>query len=93
VSGFDTIRRSKHVPLPLLGPEWTVTRRIAHLFGAPVPEHVVEVLHKGRLADSSQCEPLLGWSPEMSTREVVDSLFSWEGVVRTPARRTWEVAS
>ena len=60
---------------------------------APVPEHVVEVLHRGRLADSSQCEPLLGWSPEMSTREVVDSLFSWEGVVRTPARRAWEVAS
>jgi len=93
VSGFDTVRRSKHIPLPLLGPEWAITRRVAHLFGAPVPEHVVEVLHRGRLADSSQCEPLLGWSPEMSTREVVDSLFSWEGVVRTPARRAWEVAS
>lgn len=93
VSGFDTVRRSKHIPLPLLGPEWAVTRRIAHLFGAPVPEHVMEVLHRGRLADGTRCEDLLDWSPEMSTSDVVDSLFSWEGVVRVPARRVWEVAS
>lgn len=93
VSGFSVARRSKHIPLPLIGPEWSVTRRIAHLFGAPVPDHVMEVLHHGRRASSTRCRAKLGWEPAMSTHEVIDSLFTWEGVVRVPPRRAWDVAS
>ena len=93
VSGFSVARRSRHIPLPLIGPEWTVTRRIAHLFGAPVPEHVMEVLHHGRRGSSARCKDLLDWEPTMSTQGVIDSLFTWEGVVRIPAKRMWEVAS
>jgi hypothetical protein len=61
--------------------------------GAPAPEHVMELLHRGRRATSGACEQLLGWIPEMSTMEVMQSLFSWEGVVRVPAKQVWEVAS
>lgn len=93
ISGFSVARRSRHIPLPLVGPEWTVTRRIAHLFGAPVPEHVMEVLHHGRRGSSARCRPLLEWEPKMSTHDVIDSLFSWEGVVRIPPKQSWEVAS
>jgi len=93
ISGFSAVRRSRHIPLPLLGPEWAVTRRVAHLFGAPVPEHVREVLHDGRRATSERCEVRLGWRPETTTSDVIDSLFSWEGVVRVPPRRAWEQAS
>lgn len=93
ISGFAVARSSRHIPLPLIGPEWTVTRRVAHLFGAPVPEHVMEVLHHGRRGTSSRCRQALGWEPEMSTQSVIDSLFTWEGVVRVPPKRSWEVVS
>lgn len=93
ISGFSAVRRSRHVPLPLFGPEWTITRRVAHVFGAPVPEHVMEVLHNGRRATSERCGPLLGWEPTHSTNDVIDSLFTWEGVVRVPPKRAWEQAS
>jgi UDP-glucose 4-epimerase len=93
ISGFSVARRSRHIPLPLVGPEWTVTRRIAHLFGAPVPEHVMEVLHLGRRGSSTRCRELLGWEPAMGTQDVIDSLFTWEGVVRVPPKQAWEVVS
>jgi UDP-glucose 4-epimerase len=93
ISGFSAVRRSRHIPLPLFGPEWTITRRVAHVFGAPVPEHVMEVLHNGRRATSERCGQLLGWEPAHSTTDVIDSLFTWEGVVRVPPKRAWEQAS
>ena len=93
ISGFQSIRRGGHVPLPLIGPEWTITRRVSHLFGAPVPEHVMEVLHHGRRATSLHCTRVLDWSPALSTDQVIDALFAWEGVVRVEPRQQWEVAS
>ncbi|MDA0371205.1 MAG: NAD-dependent epimerase/dehydratase family protein [Actinomycetota bacterium] len=93
VSGFATVRTGRKVPLPLVGPEWVITRRIAHLFGAPIPEHVMEVLHHGRQATSNRIDELLAWHPEMTTHEILSSLYSWEGVVRVAPKREWEVAS
>ena len=93
ISGFSAVRRSRHIPLPLIGPEWFITRRVAHLFGAPVPDHVMEVLHHGRRGTSSRCHSLLDWEPRMSTEEVIDSLYTWEGVVRMPPKQSWEIAS
>jgi UDP-glucose 4-epimerase len=93
ISGFAAVRRSRHIPLPLIGPEWVVTRRVAHLFGAPVPEHVMEVLNHGRRANGESCQSLLDWHPHHDTDDVIDSLFTWEGVVRTPPKQAWEYAS
>jgi hypothetical protein len=53
----------------------------------------MEVLHNGRRATSGRCESFLGWRPEIATNDVIDSLFSWEGVVRVPPKQAWEQAS
>ena len=29
----------------------------------------------------------------MSTGDVLDALYSWEGIVRTPPRVAWDIAS
>jgi hypothetical protein len=50
-------------------------------------------LHHGRRATSDRIEEHLRWTPEMTTDEIVSSLYSWEGVVRVAPKRQWEVAS
>jgi UDP-glucose 4-epimerase len=79
---LQAILRGGRLPMPLVGPEWAITRRMSHLFGAPIPEHVLEVLHRGRLADGDRAIELLGVTPAASTPEVIDRLFAWESVVR-----------
>ena len=85
ISTMQAIRRGRRLPLPLIGPEWRIARQISYLLGAPVPEHVMELIHRGRLADGSQLEPVLGLAPTVTTQEVIDRLFRWEAIVRIPA--------
>jgi UDP-glucose 4-epimerase len=84
VTALQAILRGKRVPLPLIGPEWSIARQVSHLLGAPVPEHVLEVLHRGRLADGGRSLEVLGVAPEVSTPEVIDHLYAWQTVVRVP---------
>jgi UDP-glucose 4-epimerase len=85
ISTMQAIRRGRRLPLPLVGPEWRIARQISYLLGAPVPEHVMELIHRGRLADGSQLGPVLGLTPTVTTQEVIDRLFKWEAIVRIPA--------
>jgi UDP-glucose 4-epimerase len=85
ISTMQAIRRGRRLPLPLLGPEWRVARQISHLLGAPVPEHVMELIHRGRLADGSRLRQVLGLTSRVTTHEVIDRLFKWEAIVRLPA--------
>lgn len=93
-SGSTTIRRAlwagRRLPIPLIGPEWMLARAITHLVGAPVPEHVLELIHRGRLGDGSRMEPLLGVRARHRAPEVIDALYRWPSVVRQPPRRAWE---
>jgi len=82
ITGLQAIMRGKRIPLPLVGPEWYLARQLSHLGGAPIPEHVMEVLHRGRLADGTRAHDVLGLVPATSTPEVIDRLFRWESVVR-----------
>lgn len=82
ITGRQAIRRGRRLPLPLVGPEWGLTRRLSHAIGAPIPDHVLEVLHRGRLADGSHAVDALGAAPQMSTAEVIDRLFAWPSIVR-----------
>ena len=82
ITGLQAVLRGKRLPLPLVGPEWAITRQLSHLLGAPIPDHVMEVLHRGRLADGSRAAELLGVSPTTPTVEVIDQLFAWPSVVR-----------
>ena len=58
--------------------------RSAALLGAPIPDHVLETLHRGRLADNGRMEELLGFTSATTTVEVIDRLYAWPTVVRTP---------
>jgi hypothetical protein len=69
--------------LPLLGPEWVVAKRLVYLAGAPIPDHVVEMLHRGRLADNTAAREVIGFSPTTTTSDVIDELYSWPGIIHT----------
>ncbi|MCB0979859.1 MAG: NAD-dependent epimerase/dehydratase family protein [Acidimicrobiaceae bacterium] len=82
ITALQAILRGKRIPLPLFGPEWWVAARLSHVLGAPIPDHVVELMHRGRLGDGNKARELLGFTPRLTTPEVVDHLFAWESVVR-----------
>lgn len=87
VSVSQAALRGRRVPVPTVGPQWPIARRIAHLAGAPIPDHVAETLIHGRLADNGRMRDLLGIVPEQTTPEVIDALYGWPSIVRHPARK------
>lgn len=87
ISTFQAIRRGGRIPLPLLGPEWRLVRALSWVLGAPIPDHVAELFHRGRLADDSRAKDVLGVTPAVTAVEVIDRLHAWESVVRVPPRR------
>src|SRR5262245_23417809 len=86
ITSFQAARRGGRLPVPLIGPEWRIATFISGLLGAPVPDHVVELFHRGRLADNSRMGELLGFTPGATTVEVVDKLYASPSVIRVPAR-------
>ncbi len=81
ITVFQAARRGNRIPYPIVGPEWAVARRLCHIAGAPVPDHVLELMHRGRLADASLLPEALGVAPQRSTPESIDRLHAWESVV------------
>jgi UDP-glucose 4-epimerase len=86
ITAFQAAYRGRRIPIPLVGPDWRIARVISGLFGAPIPDHVVEMFHRGRLADNSRMGELLGFTPATSTVEVIDKLYAWPTVLSVPAR-------
>ena len=86
ITVLQAARRGRRIPVPLVGPEWAVAKVICGLLGAPVPDHVVETFHRGRLADNSRMGELLGFTPANTTVEVVDKLYAWPSVIRVPPK-------
>jgi UDP-glucose 4-epimerase len=87
ITARQAASRGRRLALPLVGPQWAVARRISHLLGAPIPNHVTEVLQRGRLADNGRMRELLGLVPRSTTPEVIDHLYGWPSVIRQPPRR------
>lgn len=81
VTMTQAARMGRRVPIPVVGPGWRGARLAAELAGAPVPEHVAELLVRGRSADGSAAADLLGVMPQRATAEVVDHLFDWPDVI------------
>lgn len=81
VTPYQAVRLGGGVPVPVVGPGWLVARSFSSLLGSPVPDHVVELLRRGRVADGSAVSDLLDWQPTRSTIEVVGELFEWASVV------------
>lgn len=81
VTGLQAARMGRRVALPIFGPAWRSARLVSNLAGAPVPEHVLELLRRGRTADGSRVEEAIGFQPSYSTPDVVKHLFEWASVV------------
>jgi len=81
ITAWQAILRGRRLPIPLLGPEWSFARRVSHFAGAPIPDHVVETLHRGRLIDGGRALELLGVAPTATTPETIDRLYAWPSVV------------
>ncbi|MAT05658.1 MAG: hypothetical protein CL424_11515 [Acidimicrobiaceae bacterium] len=93
ITTFQAIRRGGRIPVPLIGPEWRVARALNYLAGAPIPDHVQEMFHRGRLADGQRAREVLGFAPTTTTSDVIDQLYGWPSVVHTPSDVAWETAS
>lgn len=80
-------RLGDRIPLPIVGPAWTVARIASELLGAPLPDHVRELLTRGRVADGSSAEDVLGVRPRWTTEEIVRDLYEWATVTYLPQGR------
>jgi UDP-glucose 4-epimerase len=87
ITALQAIRRGGRIPVPLIGPDWRIAKLVSGLSGAPIPEHVLETLHRGRLADNARMEELVGFRSSVTTVEVIDKLYAWPSIVRQPAAR------
>ncbi len=85
-SGAISLRQvlavGRRLRAPLVGPQWRIARPLAHLLGAPAPDHVVEVLTRGRLAEPSDVVALVGVARPQSVDDVIAALYSWEPITR-----------
>jgi UDP-glucose 4-epimerase len=83
ITALQAARRGKRIPAPLLGPEWGIARGLSYLTGAPLPDHVLEMLHRGRLADNARAREVIGFAPTTTTGDVIDQLYGWPSVIHT----------
>lgn len=77
----------RRIPLPSFGPGWWLARNASSIAGAPMPDHVADLMQNGRLVASNEAAHLLRFAPRHSTTEVVQHLYEWPSVERIPARR------
>jgi hypothetical protein len=54
---------------------------VTSALGAPIPQHIHELLHRGGTADGAQAAQALGFTSRLSTREVVQALYEWATVI------------
>jgi len=83
-SVWQAVRLGGRIPIPVLGPGWTLATRVAELAGAPAPAHILELLTKGRTGDGSKAVDVLGLTEMRPTQEVCTELFEWATI--TPLR-------
>jgi UDP-glucose 4-epimerase len=76
-SPWQVVRLGNRIPIPVLGPGWTIACRAAELAGAPVPPHVTELMCHGRTGDGSRANDLLGLGELTSTQAVCTELYDW----------------
>ncbi|MGI9602946.1 MAG: NAD-dependent epimerase/dehydratase family protein [Acidimicrobiales bacterium] len=86
VSGSQAVRLGGRIPVPVMGPVWTLARSITGLLGSPLPQHGVEMLTRGRTADGARAHQVLDWQPRFTTVEVVKDLYQWASVVYLDTR-------
>jgi UDP-glucose 4-epimerase len=81
VTAWQAARIGGRLALPIVGPGWLLVGAGVELVGSPLPDHVRELLTRGRVADGGRVEDVLGMSPSYRTDDVVRDLFEWPSVV------------
>jgi UDP-glucose 4-epimerase len=81
VTATQAVRMGGRLPVPLLGPEWRLASVVTSALGAPIPEHIHELFHRGGTADGSFALEALGVRPDRSTPDVVRALYEWATVI------------
>lgn len=88
VTASQAARLGGRIPLPVIGPAWVAARAAGEVLGAPLPQHVQELLVRGRVADGHHAGALLGVTPTRSTPDVVRELYEWASVVYLATERS-----
>ncbi|MEK0414699.1 MAG: hypothetical protein RL352_96 [Actinomycetota bacterium] len=84
----SVMRQGRRLPVPVLPLAWPLASSITTLAGAPLPDHVRELLQRGRLAKTLTHD--LDYRPVHATADVVSRLYSWPSVVRISPKETRE---
>lgn len=79
-SPWQAIRIGNRIPIPVLGPGWLIASRAAELLGAPIPEHVIELLVHGRAAQGARAVDALELGAMHPTQEILVDLYEWATV-------------
>lgn len=79
-SPWQAVRFGRRIPVPVLGPGWAAARRAAEFLGAPVPDHIVELLRLGRTADGNRAIEELDLGFVRPTQDVLADLYEWATV-------------
>lgn len=89
-AGTTTVARAilggRRLPVFVWGPGWRAARAVAELTGAPIPEHVQELLRRGRLATGERVQDRIGFTPTHTTPEVIEQLYAWPEVTYLTAK-------
>ncbi len=80
VSALQAVRMGGHIPLPLIGPGWSSAGWLAEMAGAPLPDHVRELLVRGRCAQGQKCLDLLGVTPKVPVAQIVSEIHAFTSV-------------
>jgi UDP-glucose 4-epimerase len=91
-SPWQAVRLGGRFPMPVVGPGWAAARRFVTLAGAPIPDHVEEALHHGRVADGSRATDVLDLGFVHPTQEVLVDVFDWATVTPIATSERAEVA-
>ena len=84
----SVMRQGRRLPVPVLPFTWSFASTLTTLAGAPLPDHVRELLQHGRLAKTLTHD--LDYRPVHSTEHVVSHLYSWPSVVRISPKQPRE---
>ena len=91
VSVGSVMRQGRRLLMPVLPFTWPIASQLTTLAGAPLPDHVRELLRHGRLARTLTHD--IDYRPAHATSDVIARLYSWPSVVRiAPNRPTARVA-
>jgi len=83
VSVLQAVRMGGRLPLPVLGPAWIVARAVTAAAGAPLPDHHLELLRRGRTADGARACEMLRLDP----RPIVEVMRGIHSGPATPTLR------